>query len=432
MIFTVEPMVNAGRPGIRCLADGWTIVTADHSLSAQWEHTVLVTPDGFEVLTRVRRHAAASGRSDRGMRPWRRCRQSQRQRGRGGGPRIAKWRNALQAERDALRDEFLAHPDTPKLLREHARLVDRVLGRRLGGIGMPPASRSSPSAATVAASCSRIPTSTCCCCCRSTPDAAATRRSSASSRVVGHRARGRHSVRTIAECEAEMAGDATVRTSLLEHRRLAGDARRVPRNSSARSRPRSTSRAFYDAKSLEQQQRHLKHHDAAYNLEPNVKESPGGLRDLQTVLWIARAAGLGRTWRELARAGLMTMTEARAMSRQERFIGAMRVRLHYLTGRREDRLVFDQQTPLARQIGLADTPPRAAQRAADAALLPRGEAGPAGQHDPAAEPARAPVPDRERRRCAIDDDFVAKDELLHVRDETCSIDVRRRCSTPSC
>ena len=51
MIFTIEPMINAGRPGIRCLADGWTIVTADHSLSAQWEHTVLVTPDGYEVLT---------------------------------------------------------------------------------------------------------------------------------------------------------------------------------------------------------------------------------------------------------------------------------------------------------------------------------------------------------------------------------------------
>jgi len=51
MIFTVEPMINAGRAGIRCLADGWTIVTADHSLSAQWEHTVLVTPDGFEILT---------------------------------------------------------------------------------------------------------------------------------------------------------------------------------------------------------------------------------------------------------------------------------------------------------------------------------------------------------------------------------------------
>jgi len=51
MVFTVEPMINAGRPGIRCLADGWTIVTADHSLSAQWEHTVLVTADGYEIMT---------------------------------------------------------------------------------------------------------------------------------------------------------------------------------------------------------------------------------------------------------------------------------------------------------------------------------------------------------------------------------------------
>ncbi len=51
MIFTIEPMINAGRPDIRALADGWTIVTKDHSLSAQWEHTILVTPTGFEVLT---------------------------------------------------------------------------------------------------------------------------------------------------------------------------------------------------------------------------------------------------------------------------------------------------------------------------------------------------------------------------------------------
>ena len=51
MTFTVEPMINAGKPGIRELADGWTIVTKDHSLSAQWEHTVAVTESGFEVLT---------------------------------------------------------------------------------------------------------------------------------------------------------------------------------------------------------------------------------------------------------------------------------------------------------------------------------------------------------------------------------------------
>jgi methionyl aminopeptidase len=51
MIFTIEPMINAGKPGIRVLADGWTVVTKDHSLSAQWEHTVLVTETGYEVLT---------------------------------------------------------------------------------------------------------------------------------------------------------------------------------------------------------------------------------------------------------------------------------------------------------------------------------------------------------------------------------------------
>ena len=60
MIFTIEPMINAGRAAIRALADGWTIVTADHSLSAQWEHTVLVTPDGLRSAHAVGRGAAAA------------------------------------------------------------------------------------------------------------------------------------------------------------------------------------------------------------------------------------------------------------------------------------------------------------------------------------------------------------------------------------
>jgi methionyl aminopeptidase len=51
MTITVEPMVNAGKREVKLLSDGWTVVTKDHSLSAQWEHTVLVTPSGFEVLT---------------------------------------------------------------------------------------------------------------------------------------------------------------------------------------------------------------------------------------------------------------------------------------------------------------------------------------------------------------------------------------------
>src|SRR5205823_14325091 len=104
----------------------------------------------------------------------------------------------------------------------------------------------------------------------------------------------------------------------------------------------------------------LMHHDTSYNLETNIKESPVGLRDLQTVIWIARAAGLGRSWRELAHAGLITISEARMVSRQERLIGGLRVRLHYLTRRREDRLIFDQQAALAAQLDLVDAPARRA------------------------------------------------------------------------
>ena len=170
-------------------------------------------------------------------------------------------------------------------------------------------------------------------------------------------------------------------------------------------------RQFYEAKALEQQQRHLKYHDTAYNLEPNLKESPGGLRDLQTVIWIARAAGLGRTWRELAKAGLITLQEARTVSRQERFIGGLRVRLHYLAGRREDRLVFDQQNALARELGLADT---AAKRASEQLMQ---------RYYRAAKLVRQvnvillqnlharlfPIP---TEPTPLDDDFLAIDELL--------------------
>src|SRR6185312_10768964 len=126
-------------------------------------------------------------------------------------------------------------------------------------------------------------------------------------------------------------------------------------------------RAFYEAKTLEQQQRHLRYQDTAYNLEPNVKESPGGLRDLQTVVWIARAAGLGRSWRDFAARGLMTGPEAREVVRQERLLCDLRIRLHYLAGRREDRLVFDVQTALARDFGLSDT----AERRASELLMQR-------------------------------------------------------------
>jgi [protein-PII] uridylyltransferase len=168
-----------------------------------------------------------------------------------------------------------------------------------------------------------------------------------------------HSVCTVDESEAEMEGDAIIRTSLLERRLLAG-SRSLYARFGHRFDATLDVRSFYEAKALEQQQRHLRYQDTAYNLEPNLKESPGGRRDLQTILWIARAAGFGRTWRDLAACALITAAEARELARNETLIDDLRIRLHYLAGRREDRLVFDLQSALARELSLSDTPSRRA------------------------------------------------------------------------
>ena len=119
-------------------------------------------------------------------------------------------------------------------------------------------------------------------------------------------------------------------------------------------------RDFYLAKVKEQEKRHARFIDTDYNLEPNLKESPGGLRDLQTVLWISRASGFGGTWRKLAEAGLITAEEARAIARHEALLQTLRIRLHYIAKRREDRVLFDYQTELAEQMHIAATDTRRA------------------------------------------------------------------------
>ncbi len=117
-------------------------------------------------------------------------------------------------------------------------------------------------------------------------------------------------------------------------------------------------KAFFVAKTLEMRQRHSKFEDTPYALEPNCKESPGGLRDLQMLLWVSKAAGMGKNWDELARTGLATPLEVRQIKRNEALMRLIRMRLHLIAGRREDRLVFDLQTAVAESFGygLAATP----------------------------------------------------------------------------
>src|SRR4029077_20899805 len=118
---------------------------------------------------------------------------------------------------------------------------------------------------------------------------------------------------------------------------------------------------FFKAKRFEQEQRHTKFQDSPYSREPNLKEAPGGLRGLQVVLWIGRACALGNTWPQLARRGLITAGEARQGHRPHRLLQSLLVRLHYAAGRREDRLLFDYQESLARDLGYSATTHRRAE-----------------------------------------------------------------------
>ena len=168
-----------------------------------------------------------------------------------------------------------------------------------------------------------------------------------------------HSVRTEAECLIEAERDITVRTALLESRHLCG-TRALSDALGKRTRASLDVRGFFRAKVLEMQQRHAKYQDTPYSLEPNCKESPGGLRDLQVILWIARAAGLGVSWTEMSGRGLLMPAEARQLRRNEAVLKLVRVRLHLVAGRREDRLVFDLQNALAENFGFVATPTRRA------------------------------------------------------------------------
>lgn len=168
-----------------------------------------------------------------------------------------------------------------------------------------------------------------------------------------------HSIRTVEECLTESAADITVQTSLLEARLVAGN-RRLFHLLRRELGAAMDAQSFFQAKTLEMRQRHAKYEDTPYSLEPNCKESPGGLRDLQVILWVARAARLGESWHQLAERGLITSTEARQIRQKERAFKDIRIRLHIHARRREDRLIFDVQTPIAESLGFTTNETRRA------------------------------------------------------------------------
>jgi [protein-PII] uridylyltransferase len=164
-----------------------------------------------------------------------------------------------------------------------------------------------------------------------------------------------HSVRTVAECAEESAADVGVMTTLMEARRLAGSVELVQAMRVALAPDRVWPvREFFEAKVREQQERRLKANDTAYNLEPNVKTGPGGLRDIQTIAWVAKRQFGAESLDELVTHGFLTPSELRRLTAAQAFLWKVRFGLHVLTGRHEDRLLFDYQIKLARSFGYED------------------------------------------------------------------------------
>ena len=170
-----------------------------------------------------------------------------------------------------------------------------------------------------------------------------------------------HSVRTIKECRQQAESDITIATNLLETRLLCGDsALFVALQQLTVSHKTWDTRRFYQQKRQEQQQRHLKYNDTANNLEPNIKESPGGLRDLQIINWVAQQHFDVQDFKGLNEKGFLSNSEYAGLEAAQHFLWRVRFALHIQAKRKEEKLMIDHQRELAMKLGYQETKNRLA------------------------------------------------------------------------
>ncbi|MCY3639753.1 MAG: [protein-PII] uridylyltransferase [Gammaproteobacteria bacterium] len=173
-----------------------------------------------------------------------------------------------------------------------------------------------------------------------------------------------HSVRNLADCKATIKADLTAATALFE-RRLLTDSdspalrRLIHKLDAFMNHPRTwPADRYFRAKRAEQERRHARFEDVESDLEPNIKDSPGGLRDLQTVLWVCQRKYGTADAEELTRRGVLTSQERRWLTDGQRYLWWVRYGLHLVAERKDDRLQFEHQRTLAQQLGYADTTAR--------------------------------------------------------------------------
>lgn len=164
-----------------------------------------------------------------------------------------------------------------------------------------------------------------------------------------------HSVRTIVECRQQAENDVTIATNLLETRLLCGEANLFSALQELTGSNKTwDTRNFYQIKKQEQQQRHLKYNDTANNLEPNIKEAPGGLRDLQVISWVAQQHFNVSDLYGLKEKGFLADSEYEILDKAQHFLWKVRFALHLQAGRKEEKLQINYQRELADQFGYQD------------------------------------------------------------------------------
>jgi len=165
------------------------------------------------------------------------------------------------------------------------------------------------------------------------------------------------SVRTLKECAEVAADDITIATNIVESRYITGaESLFSDLNDSTQPDKIWPSKRFFKQKWDEQKQRHLKNHDTAYNLEPNIKEGPGGLRDIQMIGWVTKRHFGDNCLKDLVTRDFLTDAELTDLESAQSFLWKVRFALHYICGRREDRLLFEHQRKIADLLGFKKEP----------------------------------------------------------------------------
>jgi len=170
-----------------------------------------------------------------------------------------------------------------------------------------------------------------------------------------------HSVRTLKECRELAEQDITIATNLLETRLLSGSPVLFQSLRSLTVTNKTwNEKSFYQEKIKEQEQRHEKYNDTANNLEPNIKESPGGLRDLHVISWIAQQHFSVSDLYSLNQKGFIENNEFAALDKAQQFLWRIRFGLHLIAGRKQEKLMIDYQRELATMLGYHDDEKRLA------------------------------------------------------------------------